>query len=122
MKLLRTLSLLLFIFSFGLLSGQATLTYNDYVQGSISQLKMQFQRSGYEGKLSDAQILKLEKIFAEKEVKFKSIKTKYTDKGDLGEAFANLDKEYNPKIESVLDDEQKLAFRKVTQKKDTSSK
>lgn len=122
MKLLKTLSLLLFIFCVNLLNGQSSLAYNDFVQGSFSQLKMNFQKVGYEANLSDAQILKLEKIFAEKGEKFQKITQKYTDKGDLGEAFAKLDKEYNSKIETVLDAEQKAAFKKSMNKAVSAAK
>lgn len=116
MKLLKTICLLLFVFSVNSIFGQASISDNDYVKGSISQLKTQFTKVGSSATLSDAQVLKLEKIFAEKEVKFNSITSKYRDKGDLGAAFAELDKEYLPQVESVLNFEQKTALRKATQK------
>jgi hypothetical protein len=116
MKLLKTLSLLLFIFSFNLdVSGQKAFSENDYIKTSFKLLESKFKKVGVTPNLSDAQVLKLEKVFAEKGKKYNSIITKYQDKGDLADAFMALEKEYNPKIEAILDKDQKEAFRNAIQ-------
>lgn len=117
MKLLKLFSLLLFLFSISTVFGQTVKASNTYVQNNINLLNSQLTRNDKQQlKLSDAQALKLEKVFAEKETKFNKIITKYKEKGELGEAFAELDKEYNSKIESVLNNEQKEAYRAANQK------
>ena len=117
MKLLKAFSLLVFLFCINSVFGQEAKSQNSYVQSNINALNTQLSRGDKaQLKLSDAQVLKLEKIFSEKEIKFNKIINEYKDKGDLGKEFADLDKQYKSKIEAVLSSDQKKAFKDANQK------
>ena len=71
MKLLKLFSLLLFLFSMNSVFGQTIKASNTFVQNNINLLNSQLTRNDKQQlKLSDAQALKLEKVFSEKETKF----------------------------------------------------
>ena len=92
---------------------QSAYTNNSYIKNNIKQLSGTLSRAGAEA-LSETQVLKLEKVFSMKEVKWNTITKSGKDKFDMSQDMANLDKEYAPMIEELLSKEQKLAFRKAT--------
>lgn len=92
---------------------QSAYSNNSYIKNSIKQLSGALSRAGVEA-LSEAQVLKLEKVFSTKEVKWNTITKSGKDKYDMSQDMVSLDKEYAPMIEEILSKDQKVAFRKAT--------
>lgn len=113
MKVIKYAFLLLFACLSMNVFSQSAYTNNSYIKNNIKQLSGTLTRAGAEA-LTEAQVMKLEKVFSMKEVKWNSITKSGKDKFDMSQDMASLDKEYAPMIEEILTKEQKLAFRKTT--------
>ncbi len=116
MKIIKFIFLLLFAFLCFNGYSQSTYAGNNFIKNSIKQLSANFSRSGVEP-LTEAQVLKLEKVFSLKEPKWNVVIRSGKDKGDMNVDMTALDKEFAPKVEEILSKEQKAAFRKVSNPK-----
>jgi hypothetical protein len=112
MKIIKLTFLLLFTCSCIEGFSQSAYAGNNFIKNSIKQLSGNFSRAGAEA-LTEAQVLKLEKVFALKEPKWNVIIRSGKDKGDMNVDMTALDKEFAPMVEEILSKEQKMAFRKI---------
>jgi hypothetical protein len=117
MKYSKNIFLLVFTFFAVQLFSQNAYSDNAFIQNSIKNLSTIISRGGSNEVFSEAQKLKLEKIFAQKETKWNAIISSKKDKGDMAEDIKALDKEFAPRIEDLLSKEQKIAFRKISSAK-----
>jgi hypothetical protein len=108
MKIFKIFSILLFVLICNALVAQAN---HSYVKSSIERLNTLFDHKKVE-KLSDAQVLKLEKILAVKEVKFNKI-NKSGFKSDIANEMSKLDREFASQIEAILNKNQISAYRTI---------
>ncbi len=112
MKVIKFAFLLLFAFLCNQGFTQSIYAGNSFIKNSIKQLSGSFSRAGAEP-LTEAQTLKLEKVFSMKEPKWNVIVATGKDKGDMSKEMAALDKEFAPMVEEILSKDQKMAFRKT---------
>ncbi|MBK8698824.1 MAG: hypothetical protein IPN29_04510 [Saprospiraceae bacterium] len=111
MKVIKAFCLVLFAFFAFEMSGQSIYADNAYVKNSISNLKTQLEKGGSKETLSEAQMVKLEKVFALKQPKFNKIISSGLEKGDMSKEMSKLDAEFAAQIEAVLSSDQKMAFK-----------
>lgn len=108
MKISKLFTVVLFALICNVVLGQSKETY---IKAGIDRINNLFDIKKID-RLSDAQVLKLEKILAAKEVKFNKIdKTGF--KSDIANELSKLDREFAPQIEAVLNKNQIAAYRTI---------
>jgi hypothetical protein len=114
MKLVQILILAFFtIISFRTF-GQDAYKNNSYIKNNITLINSNLKRAKT-SELTEEQVTKMEKILAQKEIKWNLITSQKLPKDEMAKEMAKIEKEYAPQVEAILTNDQKLA---ISRKKD----
>lgn len=115
MRFLLIAVVILFINSF--VSGQKNI---DFINKEVKKVEVQLTKKGEHLQLSNSQKDKLYAIFDEKYKRVDLLLAKDLEKIDVSKGMTKIEEEFRPKIESVLNLDQRLAIQKKRKPQSTS--
>jgi hypothetical protein len=113
MKLKLPLFILAFLFVIGSTAGQEIFNVRNQASNNLKILEEGIKKHAPDAVLTSSQLIKLEKIFIKSNQEKRDLIKAGTHKSDFVEQTFEIDEKYLPTIESILNEKQKLALRKL---------
>ena len=87
-----------------------------FINQQVENLEIQLVKKGEHLKLTNIQLEKLSKIFNEKFERVETVLSKYSVKSEISNEITKIEDEFTPRVESILNFDQRLALHRDKKK------
>lgn len=88
-----------------------------FINQELKNLEVKLVKKGESYKLTNQQVLTLTKLFEDKGQRVELLKSKISQKDELSVALLKLEEEFSPRVNAILNKDQRLALQNTKAKK-----